>query len=72
MSAVLEFLRQYWFELAAGVGFVIELVFIFVKRKPKSVDEFLYALSEGVSLVPDLISKVERSGEGAAQKQHRQ
>ena len=46
MTDFVEFCREYWFQIAAGVAFIIEIIFIFVKRKPKTVDDFLLAMNE--------------------------
>lgn len=68
MTEFIEFLKLYWRELLVGVCFVLEIIFIFIKRKPKSVDEFKAACDEVVGLIPTLVNSVERPGHGEEKK----
>lgn len=68
MTDYLEFCREYWFQILTFLGFICEIVFIFIKRKPKTVDDFLLAMNEVRSLLPELISSVEEPGKGAVKK----
>lgn len=68
MNAFIEFLREYWFQLLTALAFVLEIIFIFIKRKPKSIDDFKLALSEALSCVPELVISRERPGEGSSKK----
>ena len=68
MTEFIEFCREYGVYILTFACFVIEVIFIFIKRKPKSIDDFLYCLNEIRLLVPEVVSKVEKPGNGEAKK----
>ena len=68
MNYLLNFLKEYWFQIVTLTVAAIEVVFIFIKRKPKSVDDFILCLKDVLGDVPYLVSKVERPGEGDKKK----
>ena len=68
MTEFIEFCREYGVYLLTFACFVIEIVFIFIKRKPKSIDDFLYCLNEIRLLVPEYVSGVECPGNGDVKK----
>ena len=63
-----NFLKDYGVYILTFVCFVVEIVFIFIKRKPKTVDDFLYCLNEIRTLVPLYVSDAERPGNGEIKK----
>lgn len=69
MKEFIEFLKEYWFELSAGLFALIEIILIIVKRKPKSIDDFKLAVQEALAIVPELVLSCERPGEGYLKKQ---
>ena len=68
MTELFNFLKEYGVYILTFACFVIELVFIFIKRKPKTVDDFLYCLNEIRTLVPLYVSDVEVPGNGDIKK----
>lgn len=68
MTEFVEFCREYGVYILTAFCFVIEIIFIFIKRRPKSVDDFLYCLNEIRLLVPDYVATVECPGNGEVKK----
>lgn len=68
MNAFIEFIKEYWFQIAYGCFTALMIVLIIIKRKPKSIDDFKLALFEALSFVPELVISRERSGEGSSKK----
>ena len=68
MSSFVEFLKEYWFQLATGLFFIVEVVLLVIKRKPKSIDDFKLVLEEVLAVVPELVISRERPGEGSTKK----
>lgn len=68
MNTFIEFIKEYWFQLLTALAFVVEIIFIFIKRKPKSIDDFKLCLNEALSCVPDLVIDFERPGEGEVKR----
>ena len=68
MTEFIEFCREYGVYCLTFLCFVIEIVLIIIKRKPKTVDDFLLALNEVRTKLPELISKVECPGNGEVKK----
>lgn len=68
MNQFVEFMRDNWKFVVALVFCIVEIVFIFVKRKPKSIDDFKCVLAEVESIVPELVISRERPGEGELKK----
>lgn len=68
MTEFIEFCREYGVYLLTFACFVVEIIFIFIKRKPKTIDDFLFCLNEIRVFVPDLIKQVETPGNGDVKK----
>lgn len=68
MTEFIEFCREYGVYLLTFVCFVIEIIFIFIKRRPKTVDDFLYCLQEIRLNVSSVVAAVEVPGNGEAKK----
>lgn len=68
MTEFFEFCREYWFQILTCLGFLCEIIFIFIKRKPKTVDDFLLSMNEVRSLLPEFIKSVETPGKGVLKK----
>lgn len=68
MTEFIEFCQEYGVYLLTFVCFVIEIIFIFIKRRPKTVDDFLYTLQEIRLRVPGVVAAVEVSGNGEAKR----
>lgn len=68
MDTFIEFIKSHWtFVITLAVA-LLEIVFIFIKRKPKSIDEFKLALEEVKAIVPELVISRERPGDGLTKK----
>lgn len=68
MKEFIDFVREYGLYLLGSLCFVIEVIVILIKRKPKSIDDFKLALTEALSIVPELVISRERPGEGELKK----
>lgn len=68
MKLFIDFLRENWKFVLTLVLCLLEIVFIFVKRKPKSIDDFKLCLNEVLATVPELVISRERPGEGELKK----
>lgn len=68
MTEFINFLKDYGVYILTGICFVVEIVIIFIKRNPKTIDDFLYCLNEIRTLVPLYVSDVECPGNGETKK----
>lgn len=68
MNDIFKFLTEYKEIILSSLCVVLSLLSILLKRRPKSLDDFKYAVSRVLSCVPSLVSKVERPGNGAEKK----
>lgn len=68
MDSFFDFLKQNWSVILTISFLIIETVFIFIKRKPKSVDDFVSSLNEVLALVPEYVSRIECPGYGEKKK----
>lgn len=68
MTEFIEFCREYGVYILTFACFVVEIIFIFIKRKPKTVDDFLYCLNEIRLKVPNVVAAVEAPGNGEVKK----
>lgn len=68
MTEFFNFCREYAVYILGGLCFVFQVVCLLVKRRPKTVDEFLYALNEVRLLVPGYVKAVECPGNGDTKK----
>lgn len=68
MSAFIEFLKEYKEVLVSGFCLISTIVLILIKRRPKTIDDFLMIVDEVCLSLPTLINKVECVGNGLAKK----
>lgn len=68
MSQFLSFIKENKELIISALTLALTLVCVLVKRKPKTLDEFTLAVSDVVSCVAVLVSKVEKPGEGQSKK----
>lgn len=68
MNQFIEFLKEYWFQLATGIFAVVEVILLIIKRRPKSLDDFKLALLDALAAVPDYVCQVEVPGNGAEKR----
>lgn len=62
--------KEYGVYMFLGLIFVIELLILIIKRKPKTLDEFLTILHEvAANRLPVLINQVEKPGLGSEKKE---
>lgn len=69
MEKFLEILTEYKAEIASVVLFILGVITLIVKRRPKSVDEVLSILYGVGSQVSAFVSAVEVPGEGSWKKE---
>lgn len=69
MTEFIEFCREYGVYILTLLCFIIEIIFLVVKRRPKSIEAFKLAVQEALALVPELVISRERPGEGDLKKE---
>lgn len=68
MNTFIDFLKEYKEVLITGLTLIITLVFMFIKRRPKTIDDFLYTIDEVICKLPIFINSVESPGFGLSKK----
>lgn len=68
MSDFLQILNDYKEIIVSCAVFLLVLLAILLKKRPKTLDDFKFAVSEALNLVPSLVIKVERPSNGAEKK----
>lgn len=68
MNEIVNFLRDYWQYISIVLVILFDILILIVKRRPRTIDDFLIALNEGLALVPVLVKQVECVGNGAKKK----
>lgn len=68
MKEVFEYCRQNPVLILSVLTLIVEVIVIFVKRRPKTLDDFVFALNEVRSMVAVLVEKVEVPGNGEIKK----
>lgn len=65
----LTFLKEYGIYVGEGVLFILSIIAIVIKNRPKTVDDFKLALFQALSMVPNLVTIVEEPGNGVKKHQ---
>ena len=65
---MLDFLKSYGELIASGILFVMAVITLIVKRRPKTVDDFVQMIALVVEQLPTMIDSVERPGDGVLKK----
>ena len=65
---MIEFLKEYKEVLVSCLAVILTFICMFVKRKPKTIEEFILILASVLNELPTLINKVEVPGNGLAKK----
>lgn len=68
MITFIEFIKEYKEFIIGALTLIISIVLIFIKRRPKTVDDFISSLDEVCNVIPSLIIKAEVPGNGLAKK----
>lgn len=68
MENFVNFLKEYKELLVSVLCVILTFVGILVKRKPKTLDEFIACVDDVLTGVPSYVWFVERPGDGAAKK----
>jgi len=68
MQEFIAFIKEYKEVLIGAVCVLISIISLFIKRKPKTLDDFLVLLKEVCLSLPELINQVEESGHGDRKK----
>lgn len=66
---MLDFLKSYGELIASGILFVMAVITLIVKRRPKTIDDFVQVLSDTIEQLPKMINFVERKGFGEEKKE---
>lgn len=72
MDVLIAFLKDYkeYILLAFSLILVLlDFLILFIKRRPKTYDDFKQCLSDVLSVLPSLILSVEEPGNGSAKKE---
>ena len=65
-----KILKDYGVYMFLGLIFIIEIIIMIIKRRPKTLDEFLMILHEvAANRLPGLINDVEKPGLGSFKKE---
>lgn len=65
---MVDFIKENKELIISALTLLFTILALCIKRKPKTLDDFTLVVSEVLSVVPVLCSKVERVGEGASKK----
>lgn len=68
MNNFINFLQEYKSLIVSFATFILTLILIFIKRRPKTLDDFVSSLDEVLVTVPSIINSVECPGNGLAKK----
>lgn len=68
MKEFLDFLTQYKELIFLVLSVILSFLAIVLKRRPKTLDEFISLFNETLLVLPDFICKVERPSHGADKK----
>lgn len=63
-----NFIKEYGSLIFSALVILLDVIILLVKRRPKTLDDFLYCLKSAVELLPGFIIQVEKPGEGASKK----
>lgn len=63
-----NFIKEYGGLIFSALLILLDVIILLIKRRPKTLDDFLYCLKSAVEVLPGLISHVERPGDGASKK----
>lgn len=69
MTDFINFIKEYGIYILTSLSILIEIIIIFVKKNPKTLDDFLDCLHRVTALLPGLITEFECPGHGAEKKQ---
>lgn len=66
---ILEFLKEWNPVIVPGLVLILDLLIIFLKRRPKTLDDFENCLKDMLNNLPYLINYVECPGHGEEKKE---
>lgn len=64
----LEFFKEWSPYIVSGLIVVLDVLILLLKRRPKTIDDFMSCLDKVLSALPGFISKVEYPGGGEHKK----
>lgn len=65
---ILEFLKEWNPIIVPGLVLILDLLIIFLKRRPKTLDDFENCLKDVLNILPSYIRDVECEGHGDEKK----
>lgn len=69
MNNFIQFFSEYKEVLIGGLTLIVTIILLFIKRRPKTIDDFLWLVDNVCAYVlPSAIAKVEIPGNGLAKK----
>ena len=69
MTDFINFIKENGIYILSALSIIFEIIIIFVKKSPKTLDDFFDCLHRVETLLPVMITDVERPGEGAEKKE---
>lgn len=65
MEAFVNFIKEYGSTIIAALSVIVGIIAVFVKKRPKTIEDFNYCLYQVVSKIPEMVSDQElRYGSG--------
>lgn len=68
MDSFVNFLNENKVLLISIVTLILSVILIFIKKRPKTIDEFISIIDEIIGLLPGFINKVEIPNNGLMKK----
>lgn len=70
MQSVIDFIQTYWTYISAGILILIEVLILFLKKRPKTLDDFTHYLAQCLYHLPQFINDCEVPGHGDEKKNY--
>lgn len=70
METFLKFLKEYGVYLAAGFEILLTIILMIIKKRPKTIDDFLEAVHAALLKIPAFASSLEEPGNGESKKKN--
>lgn len=68
MEKFSQFLVDNWQYISSAIAAIFSIIIIIIKKRPKTLDDFVEALNYSLTLVPQQCAVVEHDGDGSEKK----
>lgn len=68
MDTLVNFLRENWQFISSAILALLTIIAMLIKRKPKTIDDFIIGILEVINDLPEFINEVEEVGNGLSKK----